>query len=523
MWRAACCAQTYWSVQGQVWAEAKADKTSDVGKWFSWGPESCEGVAPCDGSNVKVPGVGCAQGSWGSKGSDPKTEGIQSALASFGSAEYADYMVDAMANSWTKNLGIDGYTEDCSANYQCMMQLSDPEKGSLPDWAAIVGRVRKQQPQLVMSGEGYGSWAEMIIADANIGGQGTGNYHDAMQKAVMDGDASDLEKFASTSGADAATVVCYLNPAYDGVQPGGCPTMCTLLTPGACTVALSFLGDESGACVQTSATARRQSRTSRSTGSGSPSRPAAASCPSTTVRLTHTLRSCLLPRTVGASAPCWLVPELLLLLVRADDPESSCAGWAGCSFWSHGKPGEYSNGCPSRFNEVTDATVAANRRLVERDERPARGGRQGVAALGLHQAPGPEPAGSANEAQHPQRGARSSSGDREGGAAWLHSIPARELLRRRGRCRDRQGRRPRPQRRAVYQALRRRRDVRLRHVLLRGVVGQLRKGRLLEARAVRPRSVLQGPADVADQRAREEERAQAASAAAQPREGGAGV
>lgn len=222
-------AQTYWSVQGQVWAEAKADKASDVGKWFSWGPESCEGVAPCDGSNVKVPGVGCAQGSWGSKGSDPKTEGIQSALASFGSAEYADYMVDAMANSWTKNLGIDGYTEDCSANYQCMMQLSDPEKGSLPDWAAIVGRVRKQQPQLVMSGEGYGSWAEMIIADANIGGQGTGNYHDAMQKAVMDGDASDLEKFASTSGADAATVVCYLNPAYDGVQPGGCPTMCTLL------------------------------------------------------------------------------------------------------------------------------------------------------------------------------------------------------------------------------------------------------------------------------------------------------
>ena len=229
MRRAGTLAQTYWSVQGQVWAEAKADKASDVGKWFSWGPESCEGVAPCDGSNVKVPGVGCAQGSWGSKGSDPKTEGIQSALASFGSAEYADYMVDAMANSWTKNLGIDGYTEDCSANYQCMMQLSDPEKGSLPDWAAIVGRVRKQQPQLVMSGEGYGSWAEMIIADANIGGQGTGNYHDAMQKAVMNGDASDLEKFASTSGADAATVVCYLNPAYDGVQPGGCPTMCTLL------------------------------------------------------------------------------------------------------------------------------------------------------------------------------------------------------------------------------------------------------------------------------------------------------
>ena len=28
-----------------------------------------------------------------------------------------------------------------------------------------------------------------------------------------------------TNGADAATVLCYLNPAYDGKQPGGCPTM----------------------------------------------------------------------------------------------------------------------------------------------------------------------------------------------------------------------------------------------------------------------------------------------------------
>ena len=404
MWRAACCAQTYWSVQGQVWAEAKADKTSDVGKWFSWGPESCEGVAPCDGSNVKVPGVGCAQGSWGSKGSDPKTEGIQSALASFGSAEYADYMVDAMANSWTKNLGIDGYTEDCSANYQCMMQLSDPEKGSLPDWAAIVGRVRKQQPQLVMSGEGYGSWAEMIIADANIGGQGTGNYHDAMQKAVMDGDASGLEKFASTSGADAATVVCYLNPAYDGVQPGGCPTMCTLLT----------LAPAQSRCLLLVMKVVRACRLPRQHGDDqgrqeAPAlgRPRGRQRHRAPARLYASPTPPLLPST----SHCWclcpvLAPELLLLLVRADDPESSCAGWAGCSFWSHGKPGEYSNSCPSRFNEVTDATVAANRRLVERDERPARGGRQGIAALGLHQAPGPEPAGSADEARHPQRGAR---------------------------------------------------------------------------------------------------------------------
>ena len=75
----------YWSVQGSVWAEAKRDKRSAVGKFFSWGPQSCAGVAPCDGSNVVVPGVGCAQGSWGSQGSNPETEGVQSALASVGS------------------------------------------------------------------------------------------------------------------------------------------------------------------------------------------------------------------------------------------------------------------------------------------------------------------------------------------------------------------------------------------------------------------------------------------------------
>jgi hypothetical protein len=61
-------------VQGDVWQEATADKDSDVGQWFSWGPESCVGIPECDGANVVVKGVGCAQGSWGSKGSQPATE-----------------------------------------------------------------------------------------------------------------------------------------------------------------------------------------------------------------------------------------------------------------------------------------------------------------------------------------------------------------------------------------------------------------------------------------------------------------
>ena len=222
---------TYWSVQGPVWAEAKANKDSDVGSWFSWGPEDCAGVTPCAyvagaGSNIVVPNVGCAQGSWGSDGADPKNFsrqlGVPSALASFGSQSYADYLVDAFSNTWTKNLGIDGYTEDCSAKYDCMARVADPAKGSLPDWAAIVGRVREQHPQIVMSGEGYESWAEMMIADANLGGQGHATFHVSMQKAVTSGDASQLEGIASTSGADAATVLCYLHPHYDGKQPGAC-------------------------------------------------------------------------------------------------------------------------------------------------------------------------------------------------------------------------------------------------------------------------------------------------------------
>lgn len=92
----------YWSVQGQVWAQASADKNSNVGKWFSWGPEDCSGVmqcsypkiAPCNSQNPVVPGQGCAQGSWGSISA---CQGVRSALASFGSRTYADYVVDAYA------------------------------------------------------------------------------------------------------------------------------------------------------------------------------------------------------------------------------------------------------------------------------------------------------------------------------------------------------------------------------------------------------------------------------------------
>ena len=210
----------YWSTQGQVWAQARADRTSDVGRWFTWGDEDCSGISTCPGKNVVVPRVGCAQGSWGSESAE---RGVESVMASFGAPGFADYLVDAMANSWTRNLGIDGYCEDVSASYFCMGQTGG--RGSLPFWRQIVQRVRRSQPQVVMSGEGYGSWDEMAAADVNLGGQGYGGFHEAMRRAVLRGDASGLEQVAATSGGDAATLVCYLHPAYDGLQPGGCPTL----------------------------------------------------------------------------------------------------------------------------------------------------------------------------------------------------------------------------------------------------------------------------------------------------------
>ena len=60
-------------------------------------------------------------------------------------------MVEAYAETWTKGLGIDGYTEDISANYGCMLQTGG--KGGLPFWHDIIARVRQRQPQVVQSGE----------------------------------------------------------------------------------------------------------------------------------------------------------------------------------------------------------------------------------------------------------------------------------------------------------------------------------------------------------------------------------
>ena len=216
----------YWSVQGTAWAQAAASPGSDVGSWFSWHTnksDGCYGYCPC----TQTP-FGCAQGSWGSEGA---FQGVDSALASFGSEEYAQYLAGALADSWARNLGIDHFCTDCSGDYSAVAKKGCPtgmrgvRGDALGTFAGIVGRVRDKQPQTVWSGEYYSSWAEVMHADADVGGQGFPGFHDKTQAAVANGDASGLEEVASTSGADAATVLCYLHPHYDGRQPGACPTM----------------------------------------------------------------------------------------------------------------------------------------------------------------------------------------------------------------------------------------------------------------------------------------------------------
>ena len=218
----------YWSVQGAAWAQAAAHPTSDVGRWFSWHAnksDGCYGSCPC----TQTPS-GCAQGSWGSEGA---FQGIDSALASFGSAEYAQYLTGALADSWARNLGIDWFCTDCSGDYSpvpkkgCPVGMNGVRGDALGAFSDIVAGVREKQPQTVWSGEYYSSWAEVMHANADVGGQGFSDFHEIMQSAVLTGDASTarLEEAASTSGADAATVLCYLHPHYDGRQPGACPTM----------------------------------------------------------------------------------------------------------------------------------------------------------------------------------------------------------------------------------------------------------------------------------------------------------
>eukprot|EP01047_Picozoa_sp_COSAG01_P024676 COSAG01_NODE_1532_length_10007_cov_4.889842_1_plen_1018_part_00 len=241
----------FWSTQGEVWRQAYASPKSDVGQFFSWNATAAQACR--FGSNVDG-----AQGSYRSA----KTTGVPSVLGSWCSPTLADYMVDSMANSWTKNLGIQGYTLDCAARYSkgncgtdgmlqcpdgdgqlgaCICLATRPEPWHAwttltfgcvgrcgTGWARIVARLRKLQPQVAMGGETMKGWEEVIRADADLArhsGHREELYHTAMRRAVQDGDASGLENTVSISGADSATILCYLHPHYDGRQPGACPSV----------------------------------------------------------------------------------------------------------------------------------------------------------------------------------------------------------------------------------------------------------------------------------------------------------
>lgn len=105
--------------------------------------------------------------------------------ASLRSDSYADYLVGAMANTWTRNLGIDGYFAEFSANFGCETQTD--AHCSWPLWSAVVDRVRALEPQIVLPGAGYDSWDAVIHANADFVGLADRGYHDRMQQAVLDG------------------------------------------------------------------------------------------------------------------------------------------------------------------------------------------------------------------------------------------------------------------------------------------------------------------------------------------------
>ena len=162
----------------------------------------------------------------------------------------------------------------------------------------------------------------MIEANANIGGQGFGDYHTAMQQAVFDGDASGLEDVAGRSGSDGATAVCYLYEAYDGQQPGGCPTM--------------YFRD---ARVERMAAIHRA--------------PTQVATPFNPLPLLRYFRDRGKVIKDLKQHRMWVMLEAGSGIVSQHDydPESSCEGWNGCAFWSHGKPGAWWNVSRDPFDD----------------------------------------------------------------------------------------------------------------------------------------------------------------------------
>ena len=90
----------------------------------------------------------------------------------------------------------------------------------------VIGRVRKTQPQVVLSGEDCAGWDDAIAHNFQLPGTKNSEvYQQAMRAAVEAKNLDALEDVVAGSGADAAAVICYLHPQLDGKPAGACPTL----------------------------------------------------------------------------------------------------------------------------------------------------------------------------------------------------------------------------------------------------------------------------------------------------------
>ena len=90
----------------------------------------------------------------------------------------------------------------------------------------VIGRVRKTQPQVVLSGEDCAGWDDAIAHNFQLPGTKNSEiYQLAMRAAVEAKNLDALEDVVAGSGADAAAVICYLHPQLDGKPAGACPTL----------------------------------------------------------------------------------------------------------------------------------------------------------------------------------------------------------------------------------------------------------------------------------------------------------
>ena len=267
----------YWSTQGEVSQQAMADPTSDVGRFFSYGPNAsafpvCPGKWLGNASDPKQHSFGysnpcfkdpktgkqlCAQGSWGSVSGNCNRSGypntsacfndkldgcskavmeqsdtgrcIPSLNANLAHREYVDYLADALANSWSRNLGIDGFILDTSVQVPCSPGINpkygEPGGSEYIFYNDIIGRVRETQPQVVLSGEDCSDWDDAIAHNFQLPGTKSAGPMLAMRAAAEAKDLDTIEDAVASSGADAATVICYLHPGLDGKPSGACPTL----------------------------------------------------------------------------------------------------------------------------------------------------------------------------------------------------------------------------------------------------------------------------------------------------------